>query len=94
MIDKIDIPGPGTAMALAAAVSIYSAAILEDTSFTECFLWITVLFIIATLVIELMSMIKEKTIAKWTVIILIVLPIIIVVIWAIYFRVICCSIEI
>ena len=56
-MSTFNIPGPGSAMALAAGVSIYSAA-MADTSMTTWFLWMTVWFTIATLLIELIHKLK------------------------------------
>ena len=63
---NVDIPGPGTAMALGAAVSIYSAAIVVDTSSIKYFLWITLIFIAAACFIEYMHLIKDKIKARYT----------------------------
>ena len=52
---QIQIPGPGAAMAIAAAVSIYSTAKVAASclsEWTHWFLVLTFMFIIATLIIE------------------------------------------
>ena len=51
-MSEINIPGPGSVMALAAAVSIYSAAKIEDICLTIIFLFMTLFFIGATYWIE------------------------------------------
>ena len=84
----IHIPGPGAAMALAAAVSIYSTAKiaeLKDYKLTGAFLIMTGIFISAVIVIEYMHIIKDKMNAKWTEGILVVLLIIIMSIGLIHF---------
>ena len=60
------VPGPGTAMALAAAVSIYSAAIVEDTDSIKYFMWITLIFIAAACFIEYMHITEDKIKARYT----------------------------
>ena len=63
----IHIPGPGAAMALAAAVSIYSTAKiaeLQDCKLTGAFLIMTFIFICAVIVIEYMHIDKEKSECK------------------------------
>ena len=70
------IPGPGAAMALAAAASIYSATIV-DASFTKYFIWITLIFITAACFIEYMHITKDKIEVTYTVGILIFLIMII-----------------
>jgi len=55
---SITIPGPGSAMAIAAAVSIYSATKVSVDSRYPFFVF-TVIFIGATIVIEGMHIAKE-----------------------------------
>jgi len=57
-MNGISIPGsPGTAMALAAGASIYSTAIVQGDK--TWFLWLTLIFILATIIIECMHIKKE-----------------------------------
>lgn len=61
----INIPGSaGTAMAVASAVSIYSATLVSD-SFKIYFLLMTIVFIVATLIIEGSIMEKEIIFVKF-----------------------------
>ena len=67
-MSTVNIPGsPGTAMALAAAVSIYSTAKIskfENNYLTIAFLFMTLAFIVATGVIEDKHIKKDIEIAK------------------------------
>ena len=65
-MSDINIPGsPGTAMALAAGVSIYSAALVDaDAEITKYFLLTTVCFIVATIFIELLHRVTKVSTGK------------------------------
>lgn len=54
----------GTAMALAAGVSIYSAATIKDTSLSIYFLPIAVIFIGATIFIEGIHLLMNNTVER------------------------------
>ncbi len=51
-MNEIAIPGPGAAMAIAAAVAIYSAALVKDSYISILLMSIAVWFSVATLLIE------------------------------------------
>lgn len=59
-MNQINIPGPGSAMALAAAVSIYSATRVSVDSRFPFFIF-TGIFIGATLAIELMHLLLKPS---------------------------------